>query len=105
MSIARRRRNPRGSMLTVDGTPSVCLWTPRLLVTLNGHREFINQRALSNDTFTHVLSLQEWIDPESRDFNPKAFPLDLRSSPDWRGELHDATTNPGLRETWSGCQS
>lgn len=97
MSIARRRRNPRGSMLTVDTTPSVRLWTLRLLVTLNGHREFINQRGFSNDSVAHMLGLGEWIDSESRDFDPKVVLSELRKlHRTGEGELHDATTQSGL---------
>lgn len=78
MTIARRRRSPRSALLPADTTPTVRLWTLRLLVPLDGHREFINRHGFSSETVAQMLGLGEWIDPENRDFDQKAVRSELR---------------------------
>lgn len=78
-----RRRTSRYSRTPIDVPPIVRLWMLRLLVPLGAHREFILHTAFSNDTLAEVLGLEEWIDPESEDFNPKRVRIKLR-------KLHEA---------------
>ncbi len=59
--------------------PLVYLWLLRMLVPLNGHRDFICRRDFSNDTTAEMLGLERWIDPEGFDFDPKAVRNELRA--------------------------
>lgn len=89
--VMRRRPPFRYSRMPIDIPPIVRLWLLRLLVPLGGHREFILHTGFSNDTLAEVLGLEEWIDPESKDFNPKTIRIKLR-------KLHEAAEKQ-CRET------
>ena len=49
-----------------------------MLVPLAGHRELVGSRGFMDDAVARVLGLDEWIDPEDRDFDPAAVRTRLR---------------------------
>ena len=75
----RRRHKPIADML-----PIVHLWVLRLLIPLNGHKEFVTRHGFSVDGIAQSLGMGEWVDPEDRDFDPQAVRIKLR-------KLHQAS--------------
>ncbi len=75
--MATRRRS-RYSKMPLELPPIVHLWLLRLLVPLGGHRDFVHQHGFNNDTLAEILGLGDWIDPSSRDFEPKTVRAELR---------------------------
>lgn len=72
------RRRVRHSPIPLDTPPIVQLWLLRLLVPLEGHREFIKQCGFTNDALAEMLGLGEWVDPVDRDFDQKLARSELR---------------------------
>jgi transitional endoplasmic reticulum ATPase len=75
MAIRRRSRN---ISQTANMHPIVHLWILRILIPLGCYREFISQSSFSNDALAELLGLGEWVDPVSKDFNPKLIRSQLR---------------------------
>ncbi|NMV37880.1 AAA family ATPase [Ralstonia insidiosa] len=73
-----RRRTSRYSRMPIDMPSIVRLWMLRLLVPLGGHRGFILSTGFSNDAVAEALGLDEWIYPESEEFNPQMVRIKLR---------------------------
>jgi len=42
----------------------------RMLIPLAGHHELVGPRTFVDDAVARVLGLDEWIDPEDREFDP-----------------------------------
>lgn len=61
----------KSSCLTFDASPLLKLWILRLLVPLEGHKEFIGSCGFNNDNVAQVLGLGKWIDPIHFDFDEK----------------------------------
>jgi hypothetical protein len=81
------------SHISLDIPPIVQLWLLRLLVPLGGHRDFVNQCGFSNDMLDQVLGFGDWVDPESRDFEPKSVRSELRKlHQTGERKLHNAAT-------------
>ena len=58
--------------------PVIRLWMLRMLVPLAGHRELVGPRGFMDDAVARALGLDEWIDPEDRDFDPATVRTRLR---------------------------
>lgn len=58
--------------------PVTRLWMLRMLVPLAGHRELVGLRGFTDDAVARALGLDEWIDPEDREFDPAAVRARLR---------------------------
>lgn len=74
--LKQRRRSatiPQGPI-----APVIRLWMLRMLVPLVGHRELVGLRGFVDDGVARVLGLEEWIDPEDREFDPAAVRARLR---------------------------
>ncbi len=91
-----RRRPPRYSRIPPELPPIVRLWLLRLLVPLGAHQEFVQRSGFSNDTLAQLLGLEEWIDPESEDFNPKTVRTRLR-------KLHREAEDQRHEPQFSAC--
>jgi SpoVK/Ycf46/Vps4 family AAA+-type ATPase len=52
--------------------PATWLWLLRMVVPLGGHRALIRPRCFTDDDLARMLGLEEWIDPEDRDFDANA---------------------------------
>jgi hypothetical protein len=61
-----------------DLPPLIRLWMLRILVTMNAHRQFIDEHGFSNDAVASALGLGHWIDPDDREFQPKEVRKELR---------------------------
>lgn len=72
----QRRRNAPAPERPI--APVVRLWMLRMLVPLAGHRELVGPRGFMDDAVARALGLDEWIDPEDRDFDPAAVRTRLR---------------------------
>lgn len=72
------RRRPRSRQVPQDVSPIVHRWLLRLLVPLGGHRDFVHQSGFNNDALAHLIGLGEWIDSDTRDFDPIAVRALLR---------------------------
>lgn len=48
------------------------LWILRILVPLQGHRKFIEKDCLHDDDIARALGLDDWVDVDEEDFDPKA---------------------------------
>ena len=72
------RRRTRHSPRPPEISPTIYRWLLRLLVPLRGQSQFISQDGFSNDGLAHIVGLQEWIDPELCDFDPKQVRATLR---------------------------
>jgi hypothetical protein len=89
MTSYRRRTAPAAPRPLV---PLTRLWILRMMVPLAGHRELVGARSFMDDALALALGLEEWIDPEDRDFDPAAVRTRLR-------ELHrqaERAKNHGL---------
>lgn len=75
--MAIRRRLKKTSQ-PINIPSIVHLWILRILVPLGCYRDFINANGFSNDSLAELLGLGEWIDPETKDFNPKLIRNQLR---------------------------
>ena len=81
MPFRRRTLSSYCDSRAVGESPAIArLWTLRILVTLNGHRNFIQSYGFSNDNLAHALGLGKWIDDELREARPKGVIADLRKS-------------------------
>jgi SpoVK/Ycf46/Vps4 family AAA+-type ATPase len=58
--------------------PLIRLWVLRLLVDLNGQREFIDRDSFSSDKLADFLGLGKWIDPDDGEFSGKLIKAELR---------------------------
>ena len=47
------------------------LWMLRILVPLQGHRKFIDKDRLYDDDIARALGLDDWVDMDEEDFDPK----------------------------------
>jgi hypothetical protein len=47
------------------------LWLLRILIPLDGCQGFINRMGFDSDQIAHFFRLDEWIDPDGVDFDPK----------------------------------
>lgn len=74
--MKHRHRNARAA--SRDIPPVVHLWILRMLVPLGGHRELVGSRGFSDDHLARTLGLDEWIDPEDREFDAAAVRTRLR---------------------------
>ncbi|MGO4478246.1 AAA family ATPase [Massilia sp. 2TAF26] len=75
MTSYRRRTAPAAPRTLV---PLTRLWILRMMVPLAGHRELVGARSFMDDALALALGLEEWIDPEDRDFDPAAVRTRLR---------------------------
>lgn len=75
--MTRRRIRYSGHCTQLDSI--VVLWLLRMLVPLEGQREFLHANGFSNDSLAETLGLGHWIDPEKGDFDLKAVRSELRS--------------------------
>ena len=55
------------------------LWMLRILVPLQGHRKFIDKTRLYDDDIARALGLDDWIDMDEEDFDPRAVLRILRA--------------------------
>lgn len=76
--MAKHHRSSLGTRTSTTIEPLIHLWLLRLLVPLGGHREFVTKRGFSNDILADVLGLNNWIDPNDGDFEPKTVRNELR---------------------------
>ena len=63
--MGRRRRNTHNQPIYIDNASKeiVELWILRILLPLNGHREFIDaMRGFSEDSIAYFLGLDKFID-------------------------------------------
>ncbi|MGI4721125.1 MAG: AAA family ATPase [Janthinobacterium lividum] len=74
--MKQRRRNAPAPERPL--APVIRLWMLRMLVPLAGHRELVGPRGFLDDAVARVLGLDEWIDPEDREFEPAAVRARLR---------------------------
>lgn len=76
-----RRRRIQAFAATEIG-PEVRLWVLRLLVVLDGHREFIKIDGLQNFSLANFLGMEHWSEPIDGQFDW----VDARKEPDqaWR---------------------
>ena len=65
--------------LFLEKSPLLQLWVLRLLVPLEGHKDFVSSFGFSNDHVAKVLGLGKWIDPAQFEFDPKKVRRTLRS--------------------------
>lgn len=72
------RRRSRFAHPPQDVPPLVHLWLLRLLVPLGGLREFLTQHGFCNDALARLIGLGEWIDTDTREFDPNAIRTELR---------------------------
>ena len=75
--MTRRRIRYSGHCTQLDSI--VVLWLLRMLVPLEGQREFLHANGFSNDSLAETLGLGHWIDPEKGDFDLKAVRSEVRS--------------------------
>lgn len=75
MVVRRRKKN---SAQLPNFPAIVHLWILRILVPLGCYRNFIHNSGFSNDTLAELLGLEEWIDPELANFDPKLVRNQLR---------------------------
>ena len=54
------------------------LWLLRLLVPLNGQKDFIQERGFCNDLLAEAIGLSAWNDPAASGFDVKQIRADLR---------------------------
>ena len=59
-------------------SPIVRLWALRILVRLNGHRNFISWRGFSDDNLADSLGLGKWNDDALDHSSSKAVSAELR---------------------------
>jgi SpoVK/Ycf46/Vps4 family AAA+-type ATPase len=83
-------------MMPSDAPPIVRLWLLRILVPLGVHRTFIDSNGFSNDSVATVVGLSDWIEPNTRSFEPRAVLADLR-------KLHQATERKARGFTAPTC--
>lgn len=76
MAVSRRFRG-RNS-ITVDAPPIVRLWALRLLVLLNGQREFVQSCGFSDDALAEFVGMGKWVDHDGDDFDRKKVQAELR---------------------------
>jgi len=58
------------------------LWLLRMLVPLGAHREFVGRTGFSSDNLAEQIGLGEWVDDESREYEPNRVLAVLRKT--WR---------------------
>jgi len=73
------RRHSRYAATAVNTDPTILLWLLRILVPLEGYREFVRPHGFSNDALAEVIGLGRWIEPSTIDYDPKAIQSELRS--------------------------
>lgn len=74
----RRRSTTSSTSAARNIAPLTQLWMLRMLVPLGGHRELVGLRGFTDDALAQALGLDEWVDPEDRDFDPAAVRARLR---------------------------
>lgn len=72
------RWRTRYSMNTLDINPVIHLWLLRILVTLGGHREFLNAHGFNSYPLAEMLGFGHCLDSTSDDFDLKAINTELR---------------------------
>lgn len=87
--VIRRRHRSRAIVPSAAAEPIVRLWILRMLVSLGGHKKFISQHGLTEDSLAKALGLAHWLDPdesdhelpspESREFNSRGCLVELRA--------------------------
>ena len=76
--MQRNRHRPATAQVCNGLAPLVHLWMLRLLVPLGGQKRFVQKHGFENDDLAEALGLDDWIDPESVDFNAKTVRAKLR---------------------------
>lgn len=76
MSKLRFKPGLSGKAHEIDNL--VRLWILRLLVPLEGHREFLNSHSFGNDSLAEILGLGEWIDNDKKEYKPHLIRSKLR---------------------------
>lgn len=56
----------------------VTLWILRFLIPLGAHQKFVGKQSMCNEPLAQYLGLQHWIDPEDKEYEPKAIRIELR---------------------------
>lgn len=74
-------------------SPLPRLWILRILVRLSAHRKFVRRRDFADDTIATALGFENWIDNESKTFDPNAIRARLRTLCD-RAEAGRHKTRP-----------
>lgn len=68
---------PRYSRSGIDNDPILGLWLLRILISLEGHREFLNADGFNSDNLARVLGLSHWVGDSTL-----AIPMFLRKTTD-----------------------
>ncbi len=54
------------------------LWLLRMMLDLDGHKDWVQTHGFSSDALATELGLGHWLDEEARSFDPKAVRQELR---------------------------
>lgn len=83
--------------LQAEGTsPVVRLWLLRMLVPLDGLREFITRDGVQNFSLARTLGLEKWNDPTDADFDWTAARRELRQLYQHAGDALGSATAPQI---------
>ncbi len=72
-----RYNNLINSFPDTEVSPLIKLWVLRILVTLNGHKEFIENRGFDDDTIAELIGLEHII--KAKKFKPKKVLVELQT--------------------------
>lgn len=81
--MPKHHNSKTNNLKNIDITPITRLWLLRLLVPLGMHQEFIGRHGFVCEKSAVKLGLEQWVDPEDKDFDPKLVRNELR-------ELHNS---------------
>ena len=76
--MPQRRRTSQFTEVETEFPSLLSLWMLRLLVPLNGQREFVQSYGFQDDSIAALLGLGRWIEPSCA-FDPRAARADLRN--------------------------
>lgn len=72
----RRYRSASGVAEAYPASSLLRLWILRLLVLLDGRKEFLRDKSFSNDALASAIGLEKWLESE-RDFVEKEVNAEL----------------------------
>lgn len=76
--MEKRRGSDRSRRPATEALGIVRLWLLRILVPLDGLREFVGRDCFHSDVLAERLGLGAWIDPTGSEYEPRAVRAALR---------------------------
>ena len=92
----RRLMSPAAALPDEGLQPIIRLWLLRILISLGGHKEWLQPHGFRCDQLAQVLGLGHWLDESERAFDPQAVRLELR-------QLHQQAERDAARTEVPAC--